>query len=111
MSEDVQELNELLVIRRSKLDELKALGVDPFGSKYERTHSAQQILDAYEGMSKEELEALHAEVSLAGRIMQKKEGWGKRVLRICRTFPGKFKFTCVKTLWMRTYIKPLNCWI
>ena len=50
MSQEL-ELNELLVIRRNKLDELRGLGVDPFGSKYVRTHSAEDILTAYQEMS------------------------------------------------------------
>ncbi len=30
------ELNELLKIRRNKLDELRGMGIDPFGQKFER---------------------------------------------------------------------------
>jgi len=67
-----QELSELLRIRRSKLDELRKLGLDPFGRKYERTHQAQEILDAYDALETEELEAKQVSVSIAGRIMQKR---------------------------------------
>jgi lysyl-tRNA synthetase class 2 len=66
------ELNELLVIRRNKLDELRKLGVDPFGQKFDVTHHAADILKAYGDQTKEELEAMAAHVSLAGRIMQKR---------------------------------------
>lgn len=34
------ELSELLQIRRDKLDELRNLGIDPFGQKYVRTEEA-----------------------------------------------------------------------
>nr|WP_181376629.1 lysine--tRNA ligase [Paenibacillus agaridevorans] len=71
-----QELSELLQIRRDKLDELRGLGVDPFGRKFERTHHAKDILTEYEGLSKEELEEKAVKVSIAGRIMQKR-GMGK----------------------------------
>lgn len=71
MSQEL-ELNELLLIRRNKLDELRGLGIDPFGRKFERTHNAQDILDAYPEVTKEELEERKIEVSLAGRIMQKR---------------------------------------
>lgn len=67
------ELSELLQIRRNKLDELRKLGIDPFGAKYSRTHTAKAVLDKYNGMTKEELEAEGAVVSLAGRIMAKRE--------------------------------------
>ncbi|MFD1957189.1 lysine--tRNA ligase [Paenibacillus thailandensis] len=67
-----QELSELLQIRRSKLDDLRGLGVDPFGGKFVRTHQAKEIWDAYQSLEKEELEEKAVEVSIAGRIMQKR---------------------------------------
>ncbi|GAC42489.1 lysine--tRNA ligase [Paenibacillus popilliae] len=67
------ELSELLQIRRNKLDELRKLGIDPFGAKYSRTHTAKVVLDKYNGMTKEELETEGAIVSLAGRMMAKRE--------------------------------------
>ncbi|MBO8172710.1 MAG: lysine--tRNA ligase [Bacillaceae bacterium] len=70
------ELNELLQIRREKLKELKEKGIDPFGKKFERTHSAADILEKYDHLSKEELEELKPEASVAGRIMAKR-GHGK----------------------------------
>jgi lysyl-tRNA synthetase class 2 len=84
------ELNELLTIRRNKLDELRSLGIDPFGSKYERTHSAKDVLDAYEAKTKEELDAEPAEVSLAGRIMQKR-GMGKASFAHLQDITGKIQ--------------------
>ncbi|AWP30257.1 lysyl-tRNA synthetase [Paenibacillus vortex V453] len=74
--EQEQELSELLQIRRNKLDELRKLGIDPFGGKYERENHAGDILKEYDGLSKEELEEKQVEVNLAGRIMAKR-GMGK----------------------------------
>ncbi len=71
MSKDL-ELNEMLQIRRDKLDQLRALEVDPFGDKFVRTHDANTVLTAYEAHSKEELEQSAPVVVLAGRIMQKR---------------------------------------
>ncbi len=65
-----QELNELLAVRREKLDELRSLGFDPFGQKYDRTHWAEPILKEYSDKSAEELDELAVEVSIAGRVMQ-----------------------------------------
>ncbi|KZE73562.1 lysine--tRNA ligase [Paenibacillus elgii] len=84
------ELNELLQIRRNKLDELRGLGVDPFGQKFERTHHAGDIFKAYEDKSKEELEAHSAEVSIAGRIMQKRE-MGKAGFAHIQDITGKIQ--------------------
>src|SRR5665647_2591438 len=89
MSEEL-ELNELLVIRRNKLDELRALGVDPFGQKYERTHLAKPILDTYSEQTKEELDASAIEVRIAGRIMQKR-GMGKTSFAHIQDISGKIQ--------------------
>ncbi|MCL6457635.1 MAG: lysine--tRNA ligase [Gorillibacterium sp.] len=64
--------NEMLAIRRGKLDVLRNMGMDPFGKKYERTHMTKDIMSQYDPMPKEELEALAVHVVIAGRIMQKR---------------------------------------
>lgn len=49
-------------VRRQKLDKLKALGIEPYGEKYNATHTAADVIGrfhTYEGHS----------VSLAGRLM------------------------------------------
>lgn len=84
------ELNELLQIRYDKLDRLRALGVDPFGDKFDRAHHANQVTEQYDGMSKEDLEALGAEVSLAGRIMQKRS-MGKAGFAHIQDLSGKIQ--------------------
>jgi len=66
------ELSELLQIRRDKLGELRKLGIDPFGRRFERNARAADILREYGDLSNEELEERQAEVSLAGRIMTKR---------------------------------------
>jgi len=84
------ELNEMLAIRRSKLDELKSLGIDPFGKKFERTHYAKPILDAYNDVPEEELEAAGHEVVIAGRLMQKR-GMGKAGFAHIQDITGKIQ--------------------
>lgn len=94
MSEEVvnqeTELSELLQIRRNKLDELRELGVDPFGKKFVRTHTAEQILAANQHKTKEELEAEAVEVSVAGRIMAKR-GMGKASFAHIQDLSGKIQ--------------------
>ena len=84
------ELNELLQIRYDKLDRLRALGVDPFGDKFDRANHAQDVIEKYDAMSKEDLEALGAEVSLAGRIMQKRS-MGKAGFAHIQDLSGKIQ--------------------
>ncbi|RCX14948.1 lysyl-tRNA synthetase class II [Fontibacillus phaseoli] len=71
-NQEIVEISELLQVRRDKLDELRGLGVDPFGGKYERTAMAGEILKQYDGLTKEELEEKQLKVSVAGRIMAKR---------------------------------------
>ncbi|URN96013.1 MAG: lysine--tRNA ligase [Candidatus Pristimantibacillus lignocellulolyticus] len=87
---NVQELSELLQIRRDKLDSLRELGVDPFGSKFERTHNAKEILDTYAEVDKPELEVMAIPVSIAGRIMQKR-GMGKASFAHIQDLTGRIQ--------------------
>lgn len=90
MSEEQVELNELLLIRRKKLDELRKLGVDPFGKKFVRDHQAGEILSTYNDKSTEQLDELHVAVSLAGRIMQKR-GMGKASFAHIQDLTGRIQ--------------------
>ena len=55
--------------RRVKLDRLNELGVDPYGHRFDVNTTSEEIKTTYQGKTHEELEELHAEVSIAGRIM------------------------------------------
>lgn len=70
------DLNEQQIIRRKKAQDLREMGVDPFGQKYVRTHHAKQIIDTYDQDDHDTLEEKHIEVSVAGRIVLKR-GQGK----------------------------------
>ncbi|TQS75315.1 lysine--tRNA ligase [Ornithinibacillus gellani] len=71
-----EELNEHMRVRREKLAQYRELGLDPFGGKFPRTHSAQELQEQYDAFSKEELEGKEDKVTIAGRIMTKR-GKGK----------------------------------
>ena len=58
--------------RIAKMNALREQGIDPFGKAFHRTSNSQLIKDEYSEKSAEKLESLHAEVSIAGRIMQKR---------------------------------------
>lgn len=65
MSGQNENVNDLKKVRLEKLDELRAMGADPFGSRFERNAMAQEIVDQFAGM-----EGQH--VKIAGRIMSKR---------------------------------------
>ena len=68
----MEKLTEQEVVRRQKMEELKAMGIDPFGSAYARTHKSGQLREAYAEHTKEELEEMNLTVKIAGRIMTKR---------------------------------------
>lgn len=70
MSDTEQNLNELLLMRREKLKELKNKGKDPFlVEKFEYTHHSVDIKENFEELEEKE-------VAVAGRIMSRR-GHGK----------------------------------
>lgn len=70
-----EETNDQLKVRREKMDAMVANGQDPFGSRFERTHLAAEIIEEFSELTEEEL-AEGKEVVLAGRVMTKR-GKGK----------------------------------
>ena len=63
------ELNDQELVRRKKMNDLRAKGIDPFGQKFERTSNSQAVKAQYDAYTKDELHEMNAEVSVAGRIM------------------------------------------
>ena len=62
----VENLSEVLQVRRDKLSELQKMGREPFKiSKYDVTHHSNEVIDQYDSLEGQR-------VSLAGRIMSKR---------------------------------------
>lgn len=70
------DMNDQRQARRGKLNQLYETGVNPFGKRFERSHYAVDMVEAFDALSKDELAEKEARVSLAGRIMTKR-GKGK----------------------------------
>ena len=66
-----QDINPEIERRMESITEWRAKGIDPFGSKFQRTKFAKEILDAYPSNEDDE-------VSVAGRISAKRD-MGKAV--------------------------------
>ncbi|WP_407372017.1 lysine--tRNA ligase [Carnobacterium sp.] len=71
-----EELNDQLIVRREKLDTLRERKVDPFGGRFERTHLSNELHEAYDEFTKEEIAEKEDTATVAGRIMTKR-GKGK----------------------------------
>ena len=62
--------------RLQKARALRALGKDPYPTRFERSHRLGEVVSLYGARTLEELEALAAEVRVAGRVLTKR-GHGK----------------------------------
>ena len=60
------------LVRRQKLQELKDLGIDPFGQRFDVTAYTSDIRKNYSDKTAEELEESKPAVSIAGRIVAKR---------------------------------------
>ena len=75
-------LNDQMIIRREKLDKIRALGVEPYGQKFEWDHHAADIRKEAEQLEKEE-----THVRIAGRMMIRR-GQGKTAFCVLRDQTG-----------------------
>ncbi|MFB3171235.1 lysine--tRNA ligase [Neobacillus sp. 179-C4.2 HS] len=71
-----EELNDQLRVRREKMNTMRENGLDPFGKRFERSHSIVELVEQYGELEKEDLETKNVEVTIAGRMMTKR-GKGK----------------------------------
>lgn len=72
-----EELNDQLIVRREKMQEMASADVNPFAAGFEKTHYSTAVVDEYDHFTKEELEEKEPIiVAIAGRIVSKR-GKGK----------------------------------
>ena len=69
----MEELNELLQQRRSKIDGFQATGVNPFANDFAVSDTAQQIAAAHADDDKDKLEELDVTYRIGGRIMARRD--------------------------------------
>lgn len=75
-------LNDQMLIRREKLEKIRALGVEPYGQKFDWDHHAADIRKEAETLEKEE-----THVRIAGRIMIRRRQ-GKTAFCVLRDQSG-----------------------
>ena len=68
----MEKLTQQEQVRRQKMQDLIDMGIDPFGSRYDRTSKSGIITSSYGDKTKEELDELQVTVKIAGRIMTKR---------------------------------------
>ena len=65
----MKELTDQEKVRREKAENIKNLGLDPFGQKFERTDFAKNIKEKYSNVEHNEFENMTDTATVAGRIM------------------------------------------
>lgn len=71
-----EELNDQMLVRRQKMEQLREKGIDPFGTRFDRTHNSAELHELFEQRTKEELHEMQLTASIAGRLVTKR-GKGK----------------------------------
>ena len=72
----MRQFSEQELIRREKAKNLEAMGIDPFGHRFDVTSDSKEIKEKYADFSSEDFEEKNISVVIAGRIMTKR-GKGK----------------------------------
>ncbi|QIL49901.1 lysine--tRNA ligase [Weissella coleopterorum] len=65
-------LNDQMVVRREKMAELREQGIDPFGQRFEASHHASELHQAYDRIDIDDLDQQQISVTIAGRMMTKR---------------------------------------
>jgi len=83
-----EDLNDLMRVRREKMEKFREMGVAPFGHRYEVTRHADELLAEFASLG-EEAES-ETEVSIAGRLMAIR-GHGKASFAVLMDLSGKIQ--------------------
>ena len=65
----MREFTDQELVRREKVQKIRDMGIDPFGSKFVRTAYNEEIKEKYKDIPHDEFENIDDEYTVAGRIM------------------------------------------
>ena len=65
----MRNLTEQEIVRRRKAEEIRSLGIDPFGDRYDREDFAKDIVEKYKDIEHDEFDNMSDTAKVAGRIM------------------------------------------
>jgi lysyl-tRNA synthetase class 2 len=69
----MSEESQLIKVRLEKLNKLRELGQNPYPNDFKPKDRAKYLKERFQGVSAEELERMNIEVSVAGRLMTRRE--------------------------------------
>lgn len=93
----VEDINELIEQRIKKAEELREIGVKPYGGAFDANDHAADLINKYNNTSKETLEAEPFGCALAGRIMSLRN-FGKAAFAHLQDSSGKLQIYFKKDL-------------
>jgi lysyl-tRNA synthetase class 2 len=99
----VEEINELIEQRIKKLEELRQMGIEPFGSSFSAENHASELLAKFGAETKENLETNVVSCSLAGRIVAMRS-FGKAAFVHIQDITGKIQAYFRKDLLGEKYL-------
>ncbi|KAK8506338.1 hypothetical protein V6N12_034074 [Hibiscus sabdariffa] len=83
-------------IRLKKVEQLRSKGLEPYGYKWDRSHSARELQEIYKDLNNgEELDGESHHVSIAGRIVARR-AFGKLAFLTLRDDSGTIQLYCEK---------------
>lgn len=86
----MDEINEQILQRIKKLQDLKDLGLDPYKQSFNPQHKALELINTYKDYDKEKLEQEMVSVSVAGRIIALRD-FGKASFSHIQDSTGKIQ--------------------
>ncbi len=86
----MEEINVLIEQRIKKLEELRLLGIEPFGGPFYANDHASDLLNKFDSVTKEMLEASPVSCSIAGRIVSIRD-FGKAAFAHVQDTTGKIQ--------------------
>ncbi len=86
----MEEENELVAVRKKKLEELRAMGINPYGARYEVRDRAADVHARYGAHAKDALDSERANVKAAGRIVALR-GFGKAAFAHIQDATGRLQ--------------------
>ncbi len=91
----MDDLNDQIRQRLTKLDALRARGIDPFGRRFEHGDSAQALLQRHAASSREQLDETRPPAAIAGRIVALRR-FGKAAFAHLQDESGRIQIYCKK---------------
>jgi lysyl-tRNA synthetase class 2 len=86
----MQEINDQIQQRLKKLEELRAMGINPYGQRFESTTTAKNLNEQHKSISGEELEEKKQRYAMAGRLLTLRR-FGKAAFAHLQDASGKIQ--------------------